>query len=236
MTRLYSKKKPNSTSSIILWIFFISIAIYLFWIIINPTQKGIVGNFIFNSAFYIFGQSIYIFPFIFLYGSIRILLKIGKPNKGIITLLLGSFITMISISSILEHLHYTELWKNAKGGWSGYFIDSVLTTLFGPIGGFIFSITILIVGLNIIFEIRWTELFKKTIEIIKKDWKEWKQARAELLAIIDKAKREQQLAKKTKETLNQTFEKINIPSEKLDNEIQNKHILQKTEDSTCRYR
>ncbi|MGC8867027.1 MAG: DNA translocase FtsK 4TM domain-containing protein, partial [Elusimicrobiales bacterium] len=210
MLKLYSKKKHNPTISVILWIFFISVSIYLFWIIINPTQKGVVGNFIFNWAFSLFGHSIYLFPFIFFYGSIRILLKFGKLNKGILSLVIGSFITITSISAIAEYIHYQKILENAKGGWLGYFTDSILRTLFGSTGGVIFSVAMFVIGLNIIFEIRWKEIFIKTAYIIKKDWKEWKHARAELCAKIEKVKKEEELIKKTKQKPDQTFERIEM--------------------------
>lgn len=195
MYRLHSKKKQSPTVTIILWIFLISLSVYFFWITINPNQKGIVGNFIYGIAFAVFGQSIYIFPFLFFYGSLRILFKIGKPHKGIISLITGILITMVSLSAILEHLHYTSIIESAKGGWIGYFTESLFKTLFGTSGGVIFMIAILVVGINIIFEIKWLNLFIKIRDIIKNDWQDWKKARAELSAKIEKAKIEK-MAKK----------------------------------------
>lgn len=180
----YVRKKQKNTLSVFLWIFLISLSVYLFWIIINPQQKGVVGNFIFNTLKSFFGDSLYLFPFLFFYGSVRIMLKLGKPQKGILSLLAGIFTTMVALSSIFEFFHYKSILSSLEGGWIGYFTESVLRTLFGSIGGFIFSLAMIIIGLNIIFEIRWKELFIKSYEILKKDWQEWQKARAEFSARI----------------------------------------------------
>lgn len=201
------KKKKNSTISTFLWIFFISLSIYLFWIIINPSQKGVIGNFIFEKMISFFGDTTFIFPFLFFYGSLRIMLKIGKPQKGIISLLIGIFIIMLSLSSIFEFLHYTNVIPQIRSGWLGYFVESLLRTLFGSAGGFIFSLTLFTVGLNIVFEIRWKEISKKIIELIKSDWEEWKKARAELSAKIEEAKKIK-LDNKSKETQSKEIKEL----------------------------
>lgn len=218
---LHTKKKQGNTLNVFLWIFLISLSIYLFWIIINPQQKGVVGNFIFNAMNSFFGYSLYLFPFLFFYGSIRIMLKIGKPQKGILSLFTGIFITMISISSISEFLHYTTILKSANGGWIGYFTESIFRTLFGSVGGFIFSLALLIVGINIIFEIKWKELFIKISDIIKKDWQEWKKARAEFSARIQSTNKKEEKKQKVNIQYNNETNQSKQQLEIVQGQIQN---------------
>lgn len=172
---LYSKKKSRSSFlSAIYWIFSITFALWLFWIILNPSQKGIIGEFVFNKILFpLFGNSIYIFPFVFFYGIIRILLRLGKPNKGILTMLTGSILILSFLSSIFSIISF-------NGGWIGHTLDTLLIELFGKVAGIIFSIGFIIIGINIIFEIKWAKLYENIKNLIIKDYQEWQHARMEL--------------------------------------------------------
>lgn len=178
---LYTKKnkKNNTIYEIAYWIISIIFSIWLFWIIINPSQKGIVGNFVFDKLKAFFGQSVFVFPFLFFYGVIRILLKLGKPNKGIISLLGGIILTLAFLSCLFERIKNIAM-IDIETGWLGYFIDTILMKLFGSIGSIIFSIGFILIGLNIIFEVKWGKLLIIIKEILKKDWEDWKKAKAEL--------------------------------------------------------
>ncbi len=173
------KSKSNSILNIIYWVITIVFSIWLFWIIINPSQKGIVGQWFFNVLFSIIGHSIYLFPFLLFYGMLSILFKLGKPNKGIISLFTGIFLMLSFLSALLERINY-YFKINLNGGYLGYYLDTVMINLFGDTGSVIFSVGFIIIGANILFEIKWSKLFLKFIEIIKKDWEEWKKAKAEL--------------------------------------------------------
>ncbi|MGC8729390.1 MAG: DNA translocase FtsK 4TM domain-containing protein, partial [Elusimicrobiales bacterium] len=185
--RLYSKKSTKSSGfmDIIYWTISVIFSIWLFWIIINPSQKGLIGNFVFSNLYSFFGNSVYFFPFLFFYGLMRILFKLGKPNKGIISMLFGTILILSFISAIMERSHFS-------GGWAGYFIDSLMIKLFGNIGSVIFSLGFILIGINIIFEVKWGKVFEKLKNTIQRDWEEWKKARAELnnkLKIIEEKKK-----------------------------------------------
>jgi len=177
--KLYSKKteKKSQFANIIYWTLSIILCLWLFWIIINPSQKGIVGNFVFSNLYKFLGNSVYLFPFLFFYGIMRILFKLGKPNKGILTMFFGTILTLSFLSVIFER---SKNIINANGGWLGYFIDTVMIQLFGEIGGLIFSLGFMIIGINIIFEIKWGKVFEKLKNAIIKDWQEWNRAKLEL--------------------------------------------------------
>lgn len=179
---LYAKKKKRKKeknaefSLIIYWILTLSFNIWFFWIIINPHQKGLLGQWVFNKIFFLLGSSTYLFPFLLFYGLIKIMLKIGKPNKGIISMFSGLLIILSFTSSILERIHY-NLQGDVSGGWMGYFIDSIMLKLFGNVGSIIFSLGFILIGINIMFEINWGKFVNNLIEILKKDWEQWKEAR-----------------------------------------------------------
>ncbi|MEF3280057.1 MAG: DNA translocase FtsK [Elusimicrobiota bacterium] len=178
--KLYTKKnsKSQSFSNIVYWTISIFFSVWIFWIIINPSQKGILGRFVFDKLSAFIGHSVYLFPFLFFYGLTRILLKLGKPNKGLFSMLAGIFFTLSFVSAFFERIYnYTNYPLN--GGWLGYFLDSVMIKLFGEAGSAIFSIGFIILGVNIIFEIKWSKVFEKAKLVLEKDWDEWKKAKAE---------------------------------------------------------
>ncbi|NLH39082.1 MAG: DNA translocase FtsK [Elusimicrobia bacterium] len=177
---LKKTKKKSGFSDVVCWIVSIVFCIWLFWIIINPSQKGIIGNFVFNNLYAFMGPGIYIFPFLFFYGMVKILLKLGKPNKGFFSMLFGIVLTLSFLSSIMERIHYHFPQSNFDAGWIGYVIDTIMLKLFGDMGALIFSFGFMIIGINIIFEIKWMKLFEKIMVFIRKDWDEWKKAKEEL--------------------------------------------------------
>ena len=178
MYRKYaSKNKKNQFSSIVLWVISVSFSLWLFWIIINPSQKGVLGNFVFENLFKLIGNSIYLFPFLFFYGTTRILITTGKLKNGVITMLFGVILTLSFTSTIFERLSYHI---NIKGGWIGYALDTFLIKLFGKIGSIFFSLGFIIIGLNIIFDIKWAKLWEKIKLTLKKDYEDWQKAKGEL--------------------------------------------------------
>lgn len=198
-----NKKKKTSSNllNIFLWFFSLSFSIWLFWIILNPKQKGILGQFIFENLNSFFGKSVYILPFFLLYGEIAILINQGK---GIITFLLGSFFSLAFFSSILEFIRAKTGEIFFDGGWIGYFLDSLLKKIFGDIGSIIFSIAFFLLSLQIVFKISWTKLLSRLIETIKIDYKQWINARNDFKNKITALKRENKSYDVKPITLNET--------------------------------
>jgi S-DNA-T family DNA segregation ATPase FtsK/SpoIIIE len=177
MPNLFLKKnKPSKNSplaAIFWWTAVLCFNTWFFWIIINPTQKGVLGNFIFDNLNRFLGLPVYLLPFLTFYGLIAILLKLGKPNKGIITLSSGIILLMISMSSILEFFKTNFVMDFFNGGTIGYLIQTILSKIFGNFGSFIFSFFLLIIGIQIVFKLSWSKLIMKLINQLKIDYKQW---------------------------------------------------------------
>ena len=92
-------------------------------------------------------------------------------------MLFGVFLTLSFTSTIFERLSY---YLNIKGGWIGYAVDTILIKLFGKTGSIFFSIGFIIIGLNIIFDIKWTDLWQKIKKILEDDYRDWQKAKGEL--------------------------------------------------------
>ncbi|MEW5951239.1 MAG: DNA translocase FtsK [Elusimicrobia bacterium] len=187
MPRLFApktKKKDGGggLSSIFWWLFSLSANIWLFWIILNPSQKGLFGDFIFSGLKNFFGLSVYILPFLTLYGIIALLLKLGKPNKGFITLIFAIASILTAISSIAEFVKIKTANDFFNGGWIGYAAESLLAKIFGSAGALIFSLAFLLLGIQIAFRISWVKFISDFWEKIKIDYKQWSVARDELAA------------------------------------------------------
>jgi len=176
-THTTAGNKKNKISYIVITSISIAFSLWLFWIIINPSQKGTIGNFVFENLFSFMGYSIYLFPFLFFYGILRLLIKSTKAPKGIITMLLGISLILFFTSVLIENFSY---YLNIKSGWIGYALDTLMVKLFGKIGSIFFSLAFIVIGLNIVFDIKWSKIFEGIKKILKKDYEEWQKAKAEL--------------------------------------------------------
>ncbi|PIS47065.1 MAG: hypothetical protein COT17_05365 [Elusimicrobia bacterium CG08_land_8_20_14_0_20_51_18] len=186
MYKLFSTKpktpknaRKSGFSEIFYWVATLSAVLWLFWIILNPSQKGIAGRLFFDSLHSFFGASVYFLPFLLLYGIIAILLRLGKPNKGIITLGAGIVFFLTALSSILDFARYKTQSRVFDGGYLGHFTDTALITVFGDAGSLIFSVALLILSAQIIFKISWGRLAASSMNALKIDYKQWTMARNE---------------------------------------------------------
>ncbi len=187
MPRLFApknKKKAGGSgiAAFFWWMFAIAANLWLFWVIINPAQKGFLGEIFFSNLRDFFGLSVYLLPFLTLYGVIAILLKLGKPDKGLLTLSFSIISILASISCILEFIKIKTANEAFNGGWIGYAGESLLAKIFGDAGALIFSAAFLLIGLQIAFRISWLKLFSQLWERIKIDYRQWAVARDELAA------------------------------------------------------
>lgn len=187
MPKLFAPKNKkkyggSSLSALLWWLFAIAANLWLFWIIINPAQKGLLGEIFFSNLKYFFGLSVYLLPFLTFYGAIAILIKLGKSDRGFLTLSFSIASILTCTSCILEFIKIKTANEGFNGGWIGYAIESLLAKIFGDAGALIFSMVFLLIGLQIAFKISWLKLLSKLWERIKIDYKQWSLARDELVA------------------------------------------------------
>ncbi len=128
------------------------------------------------------GNTAYIFPFVFLYGLVAILLKANKPHKGVLTLATGTLMILVSLSAVVERLNtHFGPWKPA-GGSLGHLVDEVLYTMIGGVGAGLFSAVIFFAGIQLLFKISWKKVLKEVSSAVIDDCRSWFSARRELNA------------------------------------------------------
>ncbi len=176
------KKKPSALSYVMYWAGAFAFNIWLIWVLFSSSTRGIVGETVAGAFTSFLGNTAYIFPFIFLYGLVAILMNVNKPHKGALTLTSGILLVLGSVSSITELLssHFGP-WQ-AAGGWLGHFLYEVLYKMFGAAGAGLFSAVLLFAGVQLLFKISWRKVFKMAVSAAADDYRNWSAARRELKA------------------------------------------------------
>ena len=181
-TRVAAQGKKNSSpfAHALYWLLSFSFSIWLAWVLFSSGQQGWLGDNVKTVFLSFLGNTSYLFPFLFLYGLVAILLNLNKPHKGVITLTTGILLTLGSISTMLQLLS-TKFgpWETA-GGWLGYFLDQALTSVMGQLGPVLGSLLLFILGVQLLFKISWQKLFKTVSAAIASDYREWMAARRAL--------------------------------------------------------
>jgi len=176
------KKKTSALSYILYWVGAFAFNLWLIWVLLSSSTSGKIGNGVKWAFMTFLGNTAYIFPFIFLYGLIAILVKLNKPHKGVLTLTAGIFLTLGSISALIERFS-TRFgpWQQA-GGSLGHLLDEILYTMFGGVGAGLFAAVILFAGIHLLFKISWQKVFKAVSAAAIDDCRSWFAARRELSA------------------------------------------------------
>ncbi|MBU2573366.1 MAG: DNA translocase FtsK [Elusimicrobia bacterium] len=176
-----NKKKSGNLSYVLYWLFSFSFSLWLIWLLFSAAAKdSMLGGPVAKGLFSFLGNTAYVFPFILLYGLIAILLKLGKPHKGALTLLAGALMLLGAISLMIEMLGMRFDPKVFDGGWLGYALEGVLAKIFGNLGAALFSGVIFFAGLQLLFKISWRRVCKIVSQTVADDYRNWAAARAQL--------------------------------------------------------
>ena len=176
------KKKTSALSYVLYWAGAFAVNLWLLWVLFTSGPRGIVGDAVHDAFLSFLGNTAYIFPIIFLYGMVAILLNLNKPHKGAITLTSGILLLLGSVSAIIELFssHFGP-WQTA-GGWLGNFIYEMLYNMFGAAGAGLFSAVLLFAGIQLLFKISWRKVLKAASSAAVDDYRNWSAARRELKA------------------------------------------------------
>ncbi|HAT72056.1 MAG TPA: cell division protein FtsK [Elusimicrobia bacterium] len=177
------KKKTSALSYALYWAGAFAVNL---WLIAVLMSAGSIGGNIGDGVKWAFmaflGNTAYVFPFIFLYGLVAILMNLNKPHKGALTLTSGILLVLGAVSSLITLLsNHLGPWEFA-GGWLGNFIDQVLTKMFGEVGAALFSAVLLFAGVQLLFKISWRKVLKTVSTAAMDDYRNWLSARRELNA------------------------------------------------------
>jgi len=176
------KKKTSALSYVLYWAGAFAFTLWLIWVLFTSGPRGLAGDTVAGAFMAFLGNTAYIFPFIFLYGLVAILMNLNKPHKGVITLTSGILLVLGSVSSLITLLsNHLGPWEFA-GGWLGNFIDQVFTKMFGEVGAALFSAVLLFAGIQLLFKISWRKVIKAVSSAAMDDYRNWLSARRELNA------------------------------------------------------
>ncbi|MCX5785808.1 MAG: DNA translocase FtsK 4TM domain-containing protein [Elusimicrobia bacterium] len=189
-----AKKKTSTLSYAIYWLLALAFSIWLIWIAFAGSRGGIVGGKVHEGLYNFFGFSSYLFPFLLLYGLAAILVNINKPHKGILTLATGIVLILGAISAELGLISMVSGNPAFDGGWLGYALEGLLSKIFGNFGVGLFSVVLLIAGVQLLFKISWRKALKKITAALADDYRNWTAARKEMKAklslVTEKEKKE----------------------------------------------
>ena len=180
-----AKKKASSLSYAVCWLLSLALSIWLIWIAFPGKRGGIVGSKVHEGLYNFFGSSSYLFPFLLLYGLAAILAKINKPHKGILTLAAGIVLILGAISAELGLIFTLSGNPAFDGGWLGYALEGLLSKIFGNFGVGLFSVVLLVAGVQLLFKISWRKALKKISSALADDYRSWAAARKELKAKLN---------------------------------------------------
>ena len=180
------KKKPNNSTkknflsqslreAILLFSFSISLYIYLALTTYDKNDKswinsssndiqnlgGLFGSYLSETLYFIFGQSAFLIPIIFIFASILIYnsKRNSDDNKNTIRFI-GYFFVIIS-SCALFGIHYVHSnLEVGAGGLIGDLLASLLVENFNIIGSTIILVTLFIIGITIWLKLSWVKIFE----------------------------------------------------------------------------
>ncbi|WP_428897413.1 DNA segregation ATPase FtsK/SpoIIIE [Parelusimicrobium proximum] len=184
-------KKKGKTVNNLSWLPFLFWAVafafcaWLFLIEWFGVTKGPYGEAVSRTLNGWFGQTSLIIPLLFFYWLVR---SVKYKTFSIFSFLLGMFITTCSISSLLTFFQMIFKGSYIKGGVVGREIFFFISNLAGSAGAVLLSLALLFTGIHILFAIPWASTFKYLYEIIRTDYHNWLEARAELKAKVEEAK------------------------------------------------
>ncbi len=173
------KKKTSALAYVLYWAGAFALNIWLIWVLLSSGAHGVVGDTVARAMTDFLGYTAYLFPFIFLYGLVAILLNLNKPHKGTITLTVGILMILGSLATMLRLIgnrHEGEAFWEAAGGWFGGFLDQLIDSMFGGVGVALVSLVVFFAGVQLLFKISW----RKVLKLVSDDCRNWLAARREL--------------------------------------------------------
>jgi len=176
------KKKTSALAYVLYWAGAFAFSLWFIWVIFTAGPHGFIGDLVAGGFRDFLGNTAYIFPFIFLYGLVAILVNLKKPHKGVLTLTAGILMILGSLSAIIGLLSSRFGPEHFDGGWLGYFLEQALSKMVDPVGAGLLSALMLFAGIQLLFKISWKKVLKAVSAAAIDDCRSWFAARRELSA------------------------------------------------------
>ncbi|MBP5616645.1 MAG: DNA translocase FtsK 4TM domain-containing protein [Elusimicrobiaceae bacterium] len=191
-TRKKSKKKQAAGSSrawlrTMLYILVGTLCVWLCAILWFHASSGKLGGSIARELGQLLGASAGLIPLFLMYWLVQ---TIRNKSTSFLFFLLGTSITLSSISSICTCLQQIFTGAHISGGRVGEWLFFTLKSVVGSVGATLFSLAFVLVGLHMLVAIPWRTVITKTAELIRNDFNGWMESRAELKQKVAEGKQE----------------------------------------------
>ena len=187
-----AKKKAKKKSNSLAWgrtAFFILAGALCVWLcaILWFTSKnnGTLGNNVATYLRQIFGLSAGLIPVFLGYWLIQ---TVRNKSASFLFFLLGSVVTLSSLSSIFTLLKNIFTKSLITGGIVGEKVFSAFQNVVGSVGATLFSLAFMLVGVHMLFAIPWRTILVNALEFIRNDYANWMDSRAELKEKVQEGK------------------------------------------------
>lgn len=210
-TKAKSKKAQNDNSFLkVEVVLLLILAFSIILLISNFGIGGMVGNYISKVAFGIFGVMAYVLPIVLFFGCGLIISN--KNNARAIFKIIAGFVLVLLIcalaqlisqayleaDTIQEFYQYSSVHKSA-GGIVGGILCKLFSSAFGIVGGYVVTITLIIISLVIITE-------KSFLKVVRKGSNKM-YSTAKTTAIAGNEKIKEKVQKKQEEAENRRINK-----------------------------
>ena len=183
------KKKGTSVlAQAVRWLLVGLTAGFISWSIFVPEASGVAGRWIHNGLTLGLGNAAYLIPVLIAYAMLWYLRT--DELKGLISLSLGGAISLTASSAALGIVAVMVKAATPWGGVVGGVLASNLVKSVGSIGAFVLALALLLLGLQILFEISWLAIVGSLLKTLGDDYRSWKKHREEMKMLFsDAAKR-----------------------------------------------
>ena len=188
------KSRKDILPSALRWTTFFLGAVYLGWTLLFPTHSGVIGRALSDKLFQFVGAAAYLLPIFLFNGLIQHALR-GKASGWMVTTL-ASILGFAAGAALFAKIGF---WAGADaaraGGAWGAALSSVLTAGMGGVGALLIALGALLFALQIVFEIRWSQVAAAAGRLLAADYAAWSQARAALKVRKSKAVSQEEAVK-----------------------------------------
>ena len=208
-----AKKKTKKATNSLAWIrstLFIlagALCVWLCAILWFPSQNnGALGNQVATYLRQVFGLSAGFIPLFLGYWLFQ---TIRSKSASFLFFLLGSIVTLSSLSSLFTFLKIVFEKSLISGGVVGEKVFFAFKSVAGSVGALLFSFAFLLVGIHMLFAIPWKTILVKTLDFVRNDYNNWMTSRAELKEKVKEGKETKQpmVAQETADTSDDSFSK-----------------------------
>ncbi|MFH2202896.1 MAG: DNA translocase FtsK 4TM domain-containing protein [Elusimicrobiota bacterium] len=178
------------------WLAVLFCTIFLIWSLFVPESSGQVGQAVNGALNGFLGGASLLLPLLLIYGLFWYFRN--EDAKGLISLAAGAVLLELSavlFLGLLGRVISGGADAARMGGEAGRALAGVLASSIGFFGGFFVALCIALLGVQILFDISWIPLLKKTLKTFSDDYRSWRATRREFKDMLAEAAKKHIAAK-----------------------------------------